>query len=68
VIGDAARKLTAAVLADGAWGPGAVDAWPGKRKAEVERVRLAIGEMASSGFTVSKFTVAASILEDLTRH
>jgi len=31
-------------------------------------VRLAIGEMASSGFTVSKFTVAASILEDLTRH
>ena len=68
VIGDAARKLTAAVLADGAWGPGAVDAWAGKRKAEVERVRLAIGEMASSGFTVSKFTVAASILEDLTRH
>jgi glutamate dehydrogenase len=67
VIGDAERKLTAAVLETGAWGAPAVEVWAAKRKTEVERLRSAIGAMASSGLTVSKLAVAASMLEDLTR-
>jgi glutamate dehydrogenase len=66
-IGDAERKLTAAILAEGAWGSEAVAAWSAKRKAEVERVKLAIGEMVASGLTVSKLAVAASMLDDLAR-
>jgi glutamate dehydrogenase len=68
VIGAAERKLTAAALTGGAWGAPAVEAWAAQRKAEVERVRSAIGAMAGSGLTVSKFAVAASLLDDLTRH
>ena len=60
-------ELTAAILAKGAWGSEAVAAWSAKRKAEVERVKLAIGEMAASGLTVSKLAVAASMLDDLAR-
>jgi glutamate dehydrogenase len=67
MIGDAERKLTGAVLESGGWGAPAVGAWAAKRKTEVERVRAATGAMASSGLTVSKLTVAASMLEDLTR-
>jgi glutamate dehydrogenase len=66
-IGDAERKLTAAALAGGTWGAAAVEAWAAQRKAEVERVRSAIGAMTNSGLTVSKFAVAASLLDDLTR-
>ena len=68
VIGDAERKLTAAVLDGGAWGAAAVETWAAKHKTEIDRVRSAIGAMASSGLTVSKLAVAASMLEDLTRH
>jgi glutamate dehydrogenase len=68
VIGDAERKLAAAVLETGAWGAPAVETWAAKRKTEIERLRSAIGAMASSGLTVSKLAVAASMLEDLTRH
>jgi glutamate dehydrogenase len=67
VIGDAERKLTAVVLEGEAWGAPAVEAWAAKHKAEADRVRSAIGAMASSGLTVSKLAVAASMLEDLTR-
>jgi glutamate dehydrogenase len=68
VIGDAERKLTAAILAGGAWGAPAVEVWAAKHKAEVERLRSTISAMASSGLTVSKLAVAANMLEDLTRH
>jgi glutamate dehydrogenase len=67
VIGDAERKLTALVLEGEACGASAVEVWAAKRKAEVDRVRSAIGAMANSGLTVSKLAVAASMLEDLTR-
>jgi glutamate dehydrogenase len=67
VIGDAERKLTAAVLETGTWGAPAAETWAAKHMAEVDRVRSAIGAMASSGLTVSKLAVAASMLEDLTR-
>jgi glutamate dehydrogenase len=67
-IGDAERKLTAAVIAAGGWGENAVAAWAATHKTEVERVKFAIAEMAASGLTVSKLAVAASMLNDLTGH
>ncbi len=53
-IGDAERRLTAAMVGNGAAGGGAVEAWVEPRKAEVERIRCAIHEIAGSGLTLSK--------------
>ena len=66
-IGDAERRLTAAMVANGAVGEAAVQAWVKPRQAEVERIRTAIHEIAGSGLTLSKLTVAASLLGDLAR-
>ncbi len=66
-IGDAERRLTAAMVATGQTGPEAVDAWVAPRKAEVERVRASIHQIAGSGLTLSKLSVAASLLGDLAR-
>jgi len=70
-IGDAERRLTAAMIgngaAGGAAGPGAVEAWVAPRKSEVERIRGAIHEIANSGLTLSKLAVAASLLGDLVK-
>jgi len=66
-IGDAERRLTAAMVGNGATGAGAVDEWVKPRQAEVERIRAAIHEIAGSGLTLSKLTVAASLLGDLAR-
>jgi glutamate dehydrogenase len=65
-IGDAERRIAAAAVAEGA-GADAVQAWVRLRQAEVERVRAAIHEIAASGLTLSKLTVAASLLGDLAR-
>ena len=46
---------------------GAVEAWVAPRKAEVERIRGAIHEIANSGLTLSKLAVAASLLGDLVK-
>jgi glutamate dehydrogenase len=67
-IGDAERRLTAAMVSDGVAGAGAVDAWVAPRSAEVERIRGAIHEIAASGLTLSKLSVAASLLGDLVKH
>jgi glutamate dehydrogenase len=67
-IGDAERRLTGAMTGDGAAGASAVEAWVGSRKAEVERIRLAINEIANSGLTLSKLSVAASLLGDLVKN
>jgi glutamate dehydrogenase len=69
-IGDAERRLTAAMIGNGIDGAGAVavEAWVGPRKGEVERIRLAIHEIANSGLTLSKLSVAASLLGDLVKH
>ncbi len=67
-IGDAERRLTAAMVGNGAIGAAAVDAWVAPRKNEVERIRVAIHEIANSGLTLSKLTVAASLLGDLVKH
>jgi glutamate dehydrogenase len=66
-IGDAERRLTAAMVGNGSAGAGAVDAWVRPRAAEVERIRDAIHEIAGSGLTLSKLSVAASLLGDLAR-
>jgi glutamate dehydrogenase len=49
-------------------GPQAVDAWVTPRRAEVERIRAAVHGIASSGLTLSKLSVAASLLGDLVKH
>jgi glutamate dehydrogenase len=66
-IGEAERRLTAAMAADGAAGAAAVEAWVSPRRSEVERIRLAVNEIANSGLTLSKLAVAASLLGDLVR-
>jgi glutamate dehydrogenase len=67
-IGDAERRLTAAMVGNGhAAGAGAVEEWVKPRQAEVERIRNAIHEIAGSGLTLSKLSVAASLLGDLAR-
>jgi glutamate dehydrogenase len=67
-IGDATRRLTAAMVGDGVAGDNAVEAWIAPRKNEVERIRLAIHEIADSGLTLSKLSVAASLLGDLVKN
>ncbi len=66
-IGDAARRLTAEMTAAGGNGADAVAAWVQQKGAGVERVRQAVHEIAASGLTLSKLTVAASMLGDLAR-
>jgi len=71
-IGDAERRLTAAMVGNGKLdkglaGAGAVQEWVKPRQAEVERIRSAIHEIAGSGLTLSKLSVAASLLGDLAR-
>jgi len=66
-IGDAERRIGAAMVANGAIGTEAVEAWVRPRKAEVERIRAAIHEIGASRLTVSKLTVVANLLGDLAR-
>src|SRR5437868_723571 len=66
-IGDAERRLTAAMVETGATGEAPVEAWVKPRQAEVERIRAAIHQIAGSGLTLSKLTVTASLLGDLAR-
>jgi len=67
-IGEAERRLTAAMVGNGAAGAGAVEAWVAPRRSEVERIRMAIHEIANSGLTLSKLSVAASLLGDLVKN
>jgi glutamate dehydrogenase len=66
-IGEAERRLTAAMVETGKSGAEAVEAWIAPRKVEVERIRAAIHQIAGSGLTLSKLTVAASLLGDLAK-
>jgi glutamate dehydrogenase len=66
-IGEAERRLTAAMVGNGQTGAGAVEEWVRPRHAEVERIRAAIHQIAASGLTISKLSVAASLLGDLAR-
>jgi glutamate dehydrogenase len=66
-IEDAERRLTAAMVGTGVAGASAVAEWVKPRQPEVERIRAAIHEIAGSGLTLSKLSVAASLLGDLAR-
>ena len=66
-IGEAERRLTAEMAAAGVAGAQAVDAWVAPRAGEVERIRAAVHGIASSGLTLSKLSVAASLLGDLVK-
>jgi glutamate dehydrogenase len=66
-IGDAERRLTASMVETGKSGAEAVEAWVAPRAAEVERIRAAIHQIAGSGLTLSKLTVAANLLADLAK-
>jgi glutamate dehydrogenase len=62
------RRLAAAMLANGKRGKEALEAWIEPRRSEVERIRARIQEIAGSGFTLSKLTVAASLVGDLVKN
>ena len=47
--------------------PRAVEAWVAPRKDEVDRIRTSVHEIANSGLTLSKLSVAASLLGDLVK-
>jgi glutamate dehydrogenase len=66
-IGDAERRLAAAMAGNGAAGAQAVDVWVKQRQSEVDRIRSSVHEIASSGLTLSKLSVAASLLGDLVK-
>jgi glutamate dehydrogenase len=66
-IGDAERRITAAMVNNGAQGAAAVEAWVVPRRDDVERVRLAMTEIVGTGLTLSKLSVAASLLGDLAK-
>ena len=66
-IGDAERRITAAMAGNGIAGPQAVEAWVAGRRHEVDRIRSSVHEIANSGLTLSKLAVAASLLGDLVK-
>jgi hypothetical protein len=55
------------MVATGVVGSEAVHAWIVPRADEVERIRTAVHGIASSGLTLSKLSVAASLLGDITK-
>ena len=67
-IGEAERRLAAEMVGNGTAGPAAVEAWVGARAGDVQRIRTAVHGIASSGLTLSKLSVAASLLGDLVKH
>jgi glutamate dehydrogenase len=66
-IAAAHRKLTAEIAGQGQPGPQAVAAWSQARGVEIGRIRAAVDNIVASGLTLSKLTVAASLLGDLAR-
>ena len=66
-IAEAERRITAEMVTNGAAGTEAVEAWVKPRANEVERIRAAVGEMSRSALTISKLSVAASLVGDLVK-
>ncbi len=66
-VGLAVQKLAAEMMAGGGSGAEAVKAWTISRGGEAERIRSAVHEIAETGLTLSKLSVAASLLNDLAR-
>ena len=64
----ARRRLAAEIVKAGpGTGAAAVEAWIAARGPDVARIRKAVGDISASGLTLSKMTVVASLLGDLTR-
>jgi glutamate dehydrogenase len=61
------RGLTAEVSSQETSGVDAVRIWSERRGADVARIRNAVDSIVASGLTLSKITVAASLLGDLAR-
>jgi glutamate dehydrogenase len=61
------RRLTAEVLEGYGAGAEGVEKWAAARGPEVERARIGVHEIAGSGLSVSKLSVAASLIGDLVR-
>jgi glutamate dehydrogenase len=53
------------MMAEGMAGNEAVESWVRPREKQVERIRVAVHDIAASGLTLSKLAVAASMLGDL---
>ncbi|MGE3877226.1 MAG: NAD-glutamate dehydrogenase domain-containing protein, partial [Parvibaculaceae bacterium] len=66
-IGASERRLVAEMVANEYYGSEAVDAWVEPRREEVARIRTAVHDIAASGLTLSKLSVASSLIDDLTR-
>ncbi len=66
-MGDALRRLVAGITAPGGSGAEAIAAFASRKGNDVDRVRDAIHSMVASGLSLSKLTVAASMLGDLAR-
>jgi glutamate dehydrogenase len=66
-IGDAERRITAEMARNGVTGEAAVEMWVAAHKDEVERIRAAVFEIADTGLTLAKLSVAASLLGDLVK-
>jgi glutamate dehydrogenase len=67
-IAEAERRLTAEMVGNGVAGPAAVEQWIAAHSGEVERIRATVHDIAASGLTLSKLSVAASLLGDLVKH
>ena len=64
---EGAADAVRAMVGNGHAGAGAVVGWVRPRQAEVERIRSASHVIAGSGLTLSKLSVAASLLGDLAK-
>ena len=61
------RAIASAALATGQSGSDAVTAWVGQRARDIERVRDSVHDIAESGLSLSKLTVAVCLLADLAK-
>ncbi|MFS8039278.1 NAD-glutamate dehydrogenase [Xanthobacter sp. AM11] len=59
------RRITEQMLQEDAAGEAAVEAFVAARRDEVERMRRTVRDIAASGLSLSKLTLAASLLGDL---
>lgn len=64
-IASARRALTSQIAAGGGTGAEGVSAWIAARGDEIVRLRTTMDQIVSSGLSLSKLTVAASLLGDL---
>jgi glutamate dehydrogenase len=66
-IAEAERLIAAQLVVDGSAGAAAVEAWVAANSGKVPRIRAAVREIAQSGLTLSKLSLAASLLGDLVK-